>query len=117
MLRQHLYKNKEETEVAKAFCWLFPSLKVYICMLEGSPLYVHTHKDKHSTLSEVNKYTVFVICYIIFIMNTVSHFVLERYPFKEDVLFHPGKWTTMEKGIQYLRQLAVLEVVYRPLLT
>ncbi|KAK4811353.1 hypothetical protein QYF61_027582 [Mycteria americana] len=31
----------------------------------------------------------------------------ERYPFKEDV-YCPGKWTTMEKGIQYLRELAVL---------
>ncbi|KAK4810606.1 hypothetical protein QYF61_007343 [Mycteria americana] len=36
----------------------------------------------------------------------------ERYPFKEDVIYRPGKWTTMEKGIQYLRELAVLEVVY-----
>ncbi|KAK4817115.1 hypothetical protein QYF61_027978 [Mycteria americana] len=38
--------------------------------------------------------------------------VKERYPFKEDVICHPGKWTTMERGIQYLRQLAVLEVIY-----
>ncbi|KAK4828889.1 hypothetical protein QYF61_001447 [Mycteria americana] len=36
----------------------------------------------------------------------------ERYPFKEDVLYRPGKWTTMERGIQYLRELAVLEVIY-----
>ncbi|KAK4817334.1 hypothetical protein QYF61_010237 [Mycteria americana] len=36
----------------------------------------------------------------------------ERYPFKEDVIYRPGKWTTMEKGIQYLRELAVLEVIY-----
>ncbi|KAK4811038.1 hypothetical protein QYF61_015742 [Mycteria americana] len=35
----------------------------------------------------------------------------QRYPFKEDVLYRPGKWTTMEKGIQYLRELAVLEVI------
>ncbi|KAK4811303.1 hypothetical protein QYF61_023355 [Mycteria americana] len=35
----------------------------------------------------------------------------ERYPFKEDV-YRPGKWTTMERGIQYLRELAVLEVIY-----
>ncbi|KAK4811151.1 hypothetical protein QYF61_019782 [Mycteria americana] len=33
----------------------------------------------------------------------------ERYPFKEDVVYHPGKWTTMERGIQYLRELAMLE--------
>ncbi|KAK4810460.1 hypothetical protein QYF61_004240, partial [Mycteria americana] len=36
----------------------------------------------------------------------------ERYPFKEDVICHPGKWTTMERGIQYLRELSVLEVIY-----
>ncbi|KAK4811260.1 hypothetical protein QYF61_022157 [Mycteria americana] len=36
----------------------------------------------------------------------------ERYPFKEDVVYRPGKWTTMEKGIQYLRELAMLEVIY-----
>uniref|UniRef100_A0A8B9SPQ6 Uncharacterized protein n=1 Tax=Anas platyrhynchos TaxID=8839 RepID=A0A8B9SPQ6_ANAPL len=38
--------------------------------------------------------------------------VRERYPFKEDILCLPGKWTTMEKGIQYLRELAVREVIY-----
>ena len=36
----------------------------------------------------------------------------ERYPFKEGVIYRPGKWTTMEKGIQYLRELAMLEVIY-----
>ena len=36
----------------------------------------------------------------------------ERYPFKEDVVYRPGKWSTMEKGIQYLRELAMLEVIY-----
>ncbi|KAK4810468.1 hypothetical protein QYF61_004248 [Mycteria americana] len=36
----------------------------------------------------------------------------ERYPFKEDVVYRPRKWTTMERGIQYLRELAVLEVIY-----
>ncbi|KAK4830567.1 hypothetical protein QYF61_011745 [Mycteria americana] len=38
--------------------------------------------------------------------------IKERYSFKEDVMSHPGKWTTMERGIQYLRELAVLEVIY-----
>ena len=38
--------------------------------------------------------------------------VKERYPFKEDVICQPGKWTTMERGIQYLRELAVLEMIY-----
>ncbi|KAK4810757.1 hypothetical protein QYF61_007731 [Mycteria americana] len=39
----------------------------------------------------------------------------ERYRFKEDVVYRSGKWTTMERGIQYLRELAVLEVVYSDL--
>ncbi|KAM9590490.1 uncharacterized protein ACIBXB_005749 [Morphnus guianensis] len=38
--------------------------------------------------------------------------VKERYPFKDEVTCHQGKWTTMERGIQYLRELAVLEVIY-----
>ncbi|KAK4810845.1 hypothetical protein QYF61_008817 [Mycteria americana] len=38
--------------------------------------------------------------------------IKERYPFKEDVVYRPGKWTTMERGIQYLRELAMLEVIY-----
>ncbi|GAB0207120.1 hypothetical protein GRJ2_003177600 [Grus japonensis] len=36
----------------------------------------------------------------------------ERYPFSEDDVCHPGKWTTMERGIQYLRELAMQEMVY-----
>ncbi|GAB0207867.1 hypothetical protein GRJ2_003252400 [Grus japonensis] len=36
----------------------------------------------------------------------------ERYPFSEDVICWPGKWSTMERGIQYLRELAVWEMVY-----
>ncbi|KAM6364484.1 uncharacterized protein J5M81_015745 [Pluvialis apricaria] len=38
--------------------------------------------------------------------------VRERYPFSEDVVCRPSKWTTMEKGIQYLRELAVREMIY-----
>ncbi|KAM6366561.1 uncharacterized protein FN964_002630 [Alca torda] len=38
--------------------------------------------------------------------------VRERYPFSEDVVCHPSKWTTMERGIQYLRELAVREMIY-----
>ncbi|XP_026712425.1 E3 ubiquitin-protein ligase AMFR isoform X1 [Athene cunicularia] len=37
--------------------------------------------------------------------------VKEGYPFKNNVICHPDKWTTMEKGIQYLRELAMLEVI------
>ncbi|GAB0207722.1 hypothetical protein GRJ2_003237900 [Grus japonensis] len=36
----------------------------------------------------------------------------ERYPFSEDVVCRPGKWTTMERDIQYLRELAMWEMVY-----
>ncbi|GAB0203714.1 ubiquitin carboxyl-terminal hydrolase 4 [Grus japonensis] len=36
----------------------------------------------------------------------------EKYPFSEDVVGQPGKWTTMERGILYLRELAVREMVY-----
>ncbi|KAK4810528.1 hypothetical protein QYF61_004491 [Mycteria americana] len=35
-----------------------------------------------------------------------------RYPFKENLVNYQGKWTTAEEGIQYLRELAVLEVIY-----
>ncbi|GAB0206909.1 hypothetical protein GRJ2_003156500 [Grus japonensis] len=38
--------------------------------------------------------------------------VRERYPFSEDVICRPGKWTTMEQGIQYLRELSMWEMVY-----
>ncbi|KAM9575877.1 uncharacterized protein ACIB01_003549 [Guaruba guarouba] len=38
--------------------------------------------------------------------------VKERYPYEDDVLYHPGKWATIEKGLQYLRELAILEVIY-----
>ncbi|GAB0206759.1 hypothetical protein GRJ2_003141500 [Grus japonensis] len=38
--------------------------------------------------------------------------VRERYPFSKDVICRPGKWTAMERGIQYLRELAVREMVY-----
>jgi len=38
--------------------------------------------------------------------------VRERCPFFENVVCYPGKWTNMERGIQYLRELAVQELVY-----
>jgi len=38
--------------------------------------------------------------------------VRERYPFSEYFACCPGKWTNMERGIQYLRELAVRELVY-----
>jgi len=34
-----------------------------------------------------------------------------RHPFKESITCHPGKWITMERGIQYLRELAVQEPI------
>lgn len=36
----------------------------------------------------------------------------ERYPFKEDLGFNPGKCITMEEGIQYLREMAMVGMVY-----
>ena len=36
----------------------------------------------------------------------------ERYPFSDYFVCYPGKWTSMERGIQYLRELAVRELVY-----
>ncbi|KAK4807215.1 hypothetical protein QYF61_024335 [Mycteria americana] len=38
--------------------------------------------------------------------------IKKRYTFKEDVVYRPRKWTTVERGIQYLRELALLEVIY-----
>jgi len=38
--------------------------------------------------------------------------VRETYPFNDNFVFYPGKWTNMERGIQYLRELAVRELVY-----
>ena len=38
--------------------------------------------------------------------------VRERYLFSEDDIFCPVKCTTMERGIQYLRELAMQEIVY-----
>lgn len=38
--------------------------------------------------------------------------VKEMFPFKEDVICYPGKWTTLQRSIQYLRELAMMEVIY-----
>lgn len=38
--------------------------------------------------------------------------VKETYPFKEDVVCNPGKWSVMERDIQYLRELAALQMIY-----
>jgi len=38
--------------------------------------------------------------------------VRERYPFSDDSVCYPSKWTNMERGIQYVRKLAVQELVY-----
>ena len=39
----------------------------------------------------------------------------ERYPFSEDVVDYPAKWTTIEGGIQYLREVFVWDMVYSDL--
>ncbi|XP_010567620.1 PREDICTED: uncharacterized protein LOC104832910, partial [Haliaeetus leucocephalus] len=41
--------------------------------------------------------------------------VRARYPFKEDLVNSSEKWTTADEGIQYLRELAVVEVIYSDL--
>ncbi|KAK4822911.1 hypothetical protein QYF61_023274 [Mycteria americana] len=41
--------------------------------------------------------------------------VRARYPFKEDLVNYPGKWTTVDEDIRYLRELIVLEVIYSDL--
>ena len=38
--------------------------------------------------------------------------VRERYPFSDNFVCYPGKWTNVERGILYLRELAVRELVY-----
>jgi len=38
--------------------------------------------------------------------------VRESYPFSDDFVCSAGKWTNMERGIQYLRELAVRELLY-----
>ncbi|KAK4806940.1 hypothetical protein QYF61_027307 [Mycteria americana] len=38
--------------------------------------------------------------------------VKDRYPFKEELANSQSKWTTIEGGIQYLRELAMVEVIY-----
>ncbi|PKU37904.1 hypothetical protein llap_11787 [Limosa lapponica baueri] len=38
--------------------------------------------------------------------------IKDRYPFKDDIECCPSKWTNIEKGIKYLRELAVKEVIY-----
>ncbi|XP_065516995.1 uncharacterized protein LOC136004431 [Lathamus discolor] len=39
--------------------------------------------------------------------------VKERFPYKNDIMSRWAKWTTQEKGIQYLRESAIAEMVYR----
>jgi len=36
----------------------------------------------------------------------------ERYLFSEDVVCYPGKWTNTIRGVQYLRESAMWELVY-----
>ncbi|XP_071892181.1 uncharacterized protein [Anas platyrhynchos] len=41
--------------------------------------------------------------------------VKERYPHKDDTVYQVSKWTTMDKGLQHLWELAVLEMLYSDL--
>jgi len=38
--------------------------------------------------------------------------VRERFPFSENIVCYTGKWTNVERGIQYMRELAVRDLVY-----
>ncbi|KAJ7415466.1 hypothetical protein BTVI_38047 [Pitangus sulphuratus] len=38
--------------------------------------------------------------------------VREKYLFKEDLVSSPRRWTTTEEGIQYLRELTMLEIIH-----
>ena len=38
--------------------------------------------------------------------------VKSRYPFKGDIVCRSNKWTTTEKGIKYLREMAVQEIIH-----
>lgn len=40
--------------------------------------------------------------------------VKEKYTFKEDLIYEVNKWTTIEKGIHYLKELAMVEMLYDP---
>ena len=40
--------------------------------------------------------------------------VKERYPFKDNLMPEKKKWTSMEKGIRYLREYAVVEMSHSP---
>ncbi|KAJ7414759.1 hypothetical protein BTVI_40275 [Pitangus sulphuratus] len=42
----------------------------------------------------------------------ILNVVRDIYPFKEYLTSSPGKWMTAEGGVQYLRELAMLELIY-----
>lgn len=41
--------------------------------------------------------------------------VKEMFPFKEHVICYPGKWTILQRDIQYLRELTMMEMIYNDL--
>ena len=43
-----------------------------------------------------------------------SEAVKERHPFKDGLKPVMKRWDTVEKGIQYLREIAVVEMLYDP---
>ena len=40
--------------------------------------------------------------------------VKERYPFKDDLMPEKKKWADIEKGVRYLREYAVVEMLHSP---
>lgn len=48
-----------------------------------------------------------------FTLSLIALLCWARHLFKEDLVRSPGKQTTADEGVQYLRDLAVLEVTYK----
>ncbi|PKU29135.1 ubiquitin carboxyl-terminal hydrolase 4 [Limosa lapponica baueri] len=38
--------------------------------------------------------------------------VRSRYPYRDDIMYQPPKWTTIERGVKNLREIAVREMIF-----
>lgn len=47
-------------------------------------------------------------------VSAISH-IKEQYPFEDDLMVEIKKWTTMEKGICYLREFSMVEMLHDPM--
>ncbi|PKU30111.1 ubiquitin carboxyl-terminal hydrolase 4 [Limosa lapponica baueri] len=41
--------------------------------------------------------------------------VRSRYPSRDDIMYQPSKWTTIERGVKNLREIAVREIIFSDL--